>query len=238
MWNHDGVELAFMVQPYFWQTAWFQGVALLAIVGAASAGVWFRTRLRMQRKLELVERREAVERERARIAQDIHDDLGANLTSINLLSQSVRREINDPVEAIKDVDRIGDCARHMIRTMEEIVWAVDPQHDTLDSLTSYIGKVAQELMNTAGIRYRLDFPMQLPAWPLTAEVRHNLFLAFKEAIHNIVKHSAAAEVRISLVIEPAAFTLIVEDNGCGFDPESLADRRRRPEIAGHEERPG
>ena len=121
----------------------------------------------------------------------------------------------------------------MIRTMDEIVWAVDPQHDTLDSLTSYLGKLAQELMSAAGIRCRLDFPVHLPSWPLTAEVRHNLFLAFKEAIHNVAKHSAASEVQISLVIEPAAFTLIVEDNGCGFKPELPAGRQLRPGTASH-----
>ena len=224
VWNDRGAEIAFTVLPYVWQTTWFRILALAALVGAASAGVWYGTRRRMRGKLERLERQRAVERERARIAKDIHDDLGANLTRINLLSQSVRREINRPGEAIKDVERIGDSARHMIRTMDEIVWAVDPQHDTLDSLTSYLGKVAQELMSAAGIRCRLDFPAQLPSWPLTAEVRHNLFLAFKEAVHNTAKHSAASEVRISLVIEPAGFTLMVEDNGCGFDPELLVEK--------------
>lgn len=219
IWNDHGAECAFIILPYFWQTTWFQCIILAVVAGAASAGMWYRTRQRMRHKLEQLERQGAVERERARIAKDIHDDLGANLTRINLLSQSVRRAINNPPEAIKDVDRIGDSARHLIRTMEEIVWAVDPQHDTLDSLISYIGKVTQELFSPAGVRYRLDFPAQIPPWPLTAELRHNLFLAFKEAVHNVVKHSAATEVHISLVIEPAAFKLIVEDNGSGFHSE-------------------
>jgi signal transduction histidine kinase len=222
VWNERGATLAFTVLPAFWQTWWFRisGAAMIALAGGGI--VWLDARRRTRRKVERLERQQAVERERARIAKDIHDDLGASLTRINLLSQSVRREINRPDEAIKDVERIGDSARHMIRTMDEIVWAVDPQHDTLDSLTSYLGKLAQELMSAAGIRCRLDFPVQLPSWPLTAEVRHNLFLAFKEAVHNVAKHSAASEVQISLVIEPAAFTLVVEDNGCGFKPELLA----------------
>ena len=224
VWNEQGATLAFTVLPAFWQTWWFRasGAAMIALAGGGIA--WLDARRRMRRKLERLERQQAVERERARIAKDIHDDLGANLTRINLLSQSVRREINRPDEAIKNVERIGDSARHMIRTMDEIVWAVDPQHDTLDSLTSYLGKLAQELMSAAGIRCRLDFPAQLPSWPLTAEVRHNLFLAFKEAVHNVAKHSAASEVQISLVIEPAGFTLMVEDNGSGFEPELVAGK--------------
>ena len=224
VWNETGATLAFTVRPAFWQTWWFRTLGAVMIALAGGGIVWLDARRRMRRKLERLERQQAIERERARIAKDIHDDLGANLTRINLLSQSVRREINRPDEAIKDVERIGDSARHMIRTMDEIVWAVDPQHDTLDSLTSYLGKLAQELMSAAGIRCRLDFPVHLPSWPLTAEVRHNLFLAFKEAIHNVAKHSAASEVQISLVIEPAAFTLIVEDNGCGFKPELPAGK--------------
>jgi signal transduction histidine kinase/ligand-binding sensor domain-containing protein len=228
VWNEQGATLAFAVEPAFWQTWWFRisGGVMTALAGGGI--VWLDARRRTRRKLEWLERQRAVERERTRIAKDIHDDLGASLTRINLLSQSVRREINRPDEAIIDVERIGDSARHMIRTMDEIVWAVDPQHDTLDSLTSYLGKLAQELMSAAGIRCRLDFPMHLPSWPLTAEVRHNLFLAFKEAVHNVAKHSAASEVQISLVIEPAAFTLIVEDNGCGFKPEFPMEKTTPP----------
>ena len=85
--------------------------------------------------------------------------------------------------------------------MDEIVWAVNPQHDTLDSLASYLGKFAQDFLRRR--RRQLparSCPSQLPAWPLTAEVRHNLFLAFKEALHNVVHHAAATEVRVSLVL--------------------------------------
>src|SRR4051794_10257220 len=104
--------------------------------------------------------------------------------------------------------------------MDEIVWAVSPQHDTLDSLVTYLGKFAQDFLSVAGIRCRLNVPMQLPAWPLTAEVRHNLFLALKEALHNVVKHAAATEVRVSLIPAAAGFSLVVEDNGKGFDATS------------------
>jgi signal transduction histidine kinase len=109
----------------------------------------------------------------------------------------------------------------LTRAMDEIVWAVDPQHDTLDSLASYLGKLIHELLGDSGIRCRLDFPVQLPAWPVTAEVRHNLFLAFKEALHNVIKHSQATEVQISFALEPAAVVVNLTDNGSGFDPDGL-----------------
>ena len=216
LWNEQGAMLEFTVLPFFWQTLWFRALAGIGIVALASGAVWFDTRRRMRRKLERLERQRAIERERTRIAKDIHDDLGASLTRITLLSQTARADLQDPAQAASDLDRIYGTARELTRAMDEIVWAVNPQHDTLDSLASYLGKFAQDYVGAAGLRCRLDVPMQLPAWPLTAEVRHNLFLAFKEALHNVVKHAAASEVRISLAPETDAFTLIVEDNGRGF----------------------
>jgi len=220
VWNETGAALAFTVLPQFWQTLWFRGLAGLTLMAAVAAGVRFDTRRRMRRKLERLERQQALERERARIAKDIHDDLGASLTRITLLSQSARSELDDLPQAAADLDRIYSTARDLTRAMDEIVWAVNPQHDTLDSLASYLGRTAQDFLGTAGIRCRLDMPVHLPAWPLTAEVRHNLFLAFKEALHNVIKHAAASEVRISLSLQPAAFALAVEDNGRGFAPET------------------
>ena len=104
--------------------------------------------------------------------------------------------------------------------MDEIVWAIDPQNDTLDGLMTYICKFAQEYLQVAGIRCRLDLPEQLPPHPLRAEVRHNLFLAVKEALNNVVKHAHASEVNVRLALEETAFTLVIEDNGQGFTPEA------------------
>jgi signal transduction histidine kinase/ligand-binding sensor domain-containing protein len=221
VWNETGASVAFSVLPYFWQTMWFRALGLLGIIMLTGAGVWYATRRRMRRKLDLLERQRAIERERTRIAKDIHDDLGASLTRINLLSQSARRGMDDLPQAVKNLDQICTTARQLTRSMDEIVWAVDPQHDTLDSLASYLGKLIHELLSDSGIRCRLDFPAHLPVWPVTAEVRHNLFLAVKEALHNVLKHSEASEVRISLALEPAAVTVNISDNGCGFDSAVL-----------------
>jgi signal transduction histidine kinase len=216
IWNETGAALAFTVLPHFWQTWSFRVLTTLGAAMAVAGSVWYVARRRLYRKVERLERQQAVERERARIAKDIHDDLGASLTRITLLSQSARAELHEPAEAAADLDRIYTTARELTRAMDEIVWAVNPQHDTLDSLATYLGRFAQDFLAAAHVRCRLDVPMRLPAWPLTAETRHNLFLAFKEALHNAVKHAAPAEVRISLAIEPQAFALQVEDQGCGF----------------------
>ena len=221
VWNTTGASLGFAVLPFFWQTLWFQTGSGVLGAGAVGAVVLWGTRRRLRHRLERLERQRAVERERARIARDIHDDLGASLTRITMLSQLVRSELDGNQPAAAEVDQIYGTARELTRAMDEIVWAVNPQHDTLDSLVTYLGRFAQTFLSTAGIRCRLDVPLGLPPWALTAEIRHNLFLAFKEALNNAVKHAHPTEVRISLELQPAGFVLCVADNGHGFEPASL-----------------
>jgi signal transduction histidine kinase/ligand-binding sensor domain-containing protein len=221
VWNETGATLAFTVEPAFWQTWWFRaaGGAMLVLAGGGIA--WLDARRRMRRKLERLERQQVVERERIRIAKDIHDDLGANLTRITMLSESARSGLDDSRQVAGHLDQIHNTARELTRAMGEVVWAVNPRHDTLDSVAAYLEEFGQSLLRTAGIRCKMNMPSQFPARVITAEVRHNLFLAFKEALHNAIKHAGASEVRISLVVEPAAFTLAVEDNGKGFVSETL-----------------
>jgi signal transduction histidine kinase len=217
VWNTNGVSLTFTVQPHVWQTWWFQGAAIGLGASLIGAGVFGFVRRRERRKLERLERQRALERERARIARDIHDDLGASLTRITLLSQSAQGDIEDRQAVAADVTQIYHTARELTRAMDEIVWAVNPRHDTLDSLVAYLGRFAQHYLSAAGIRCRLDEPPHLPTWTLTAEIRHNVFLAFKEALNNVVKHAGASEVRVSLELLATGFVLVIADNGRGFD---------------------
>ncbi len=215
VWSEPGAAVHFTVLPQFWQTWWFRALSGLGAAGLLTAVVLFITRRRMREKLERLEQQRAIERERTRIARDIHDDLGASLTRITMLSQSARAEL-EPSAVASDLDRIFDTARELTRAMDEIVWAVNPKHDTLDSLATYLGRFAQGFLAAAHVSCRLDVPMQLPGWPVTAETRHNLFLAFKESLNNAVKHSQTTEVRVSLEMTEAGFRLLVDDGGCGF----------------------
>jgi signal transduction histidine kinase/ligand-binding sensor domain-containing protein len=227
VWNDAGATVALVVLPQFWQTWWARALAVMAAVAAVTEIVVFITRRRMRRKLEIVQRQQAVEHERTRIAKDIHDHLGANLTRISLLSQSAHGELENHSQAAAQLDRIYNTTRELTRSMDEIVWAVDPQHDTLDSLASYLGNFAQEYLASLNIRCRLDVPLHLPQWPITAEMRHNVFLAFKEALHNVVKHSDAKEVSIFLATDNYGFQLAVRDKGKGFDPDNVTPRPGR-----------
>ncbi|HEY3863452.1 MAG TPA: two-component regulator propeller domain-containing protein [Verrucomicrobiae bacterium] len=224
VWNTTGAEFAFNLLPHFWQTPWFLVLAGGAIMASAGLGVHLDGRRRLRRKLELLERQQAVERERSRIARDIHDDLGASLTRISLLSDAVAPDQVSPPQAGEALSRIFTTSRQLVGALDEIVWAVNPRFDTLDSLASYLGNFAQDFLETAAIRCRLDMPVHLPVFPLTSEVRHNVFLAFKEALNNVLKHAAATEVKVSLALDAEALVLSVEDNGRGFSPPAAAAR--------------
>ena len=185
------------------------------------AGVAFAVRkiaaAKYRRQLARLEQQHAIERDRARIAKDIHDDIGAGLTQITLLTELARRE---PEQTNANLNRITQSARKLTKAMDEIVWAVDPQHDTFEGLMDYISAYAEDFLRVAGVRCRMDLPLALPAMRVDAELRYNLFLALKEALNNVVKHAKATEVWLRLKIEERSFTLSVEDDGCGLADES------------------
>lgn len=218
VWNEQGASLTIDQLPFLWQTWWFDVLAAAIFIAAISGGVRYVATRNLQRKLELLKQQHAIERERERIAKDIHDDLGAGLTQIMLQSSLARRESPERIQT--DLLQISETARDLVRAMDETVWAVNPENDTLDGLLTYVGKFVQEFSAAAKLRCRLDLPVEPPAIPLSAEVRHHIFLAVKEALNNVVKHSRATEVSLSLKLERDAFTLVIEDNGVGLLPGS------------------
>ena len=212
--------MPFVVLPHIYETRPFQIATGLAALFVVAGTVRFVSTRRLRRKVERLELQRAVERDRDRIARDIHDDLGAGLTQITLLSELARRE--SPDEVAGHLGQISDTARELTRTMDEIVWAVNPRHDSLDGLVTYICQFAQEYLTLAGIQLRLDVPAHLPPHQLRSDVRHNLFLAVKEVLHNIVKHAHARIVWLRLVDRADGFDLAVEDDGQGFTPGAEA----------------
>lgn len=231
--------LAIYVAPFFWQTWWFRVTALLVFAAALIAVVRYASYRRLQNRLRLLEQQAALERERARIARDIHDDLGGSLTQITLLSALAARDERE--KAGEYIQRISTSAQQVIRSLDEVVWAINPRNDNLCDMIHYAGQYAIELLKAAGIRVRLDFPENIPDTPVSAEVRHNFFLVVKEALHNIARHAQATEVKLSAEISGDVFRMTIGDDGKGFKNEN-ADafangvrnmRQRMDEIHGH-----
>jgi signal transduction histidine kinase len=224
-WNPTGARLDIDVLPYFWQTKKFQLGVILLLLAAIIGTVRYISTQKLHRELQALKQKEILERERARIARDLHDQLGANLTQVALLGELAEADKNLPGEVESHAQQISSTARETTRSLDEIVWAVNPSNDTLEGLANYSCKYAQEYAALAGLPCRVDFPAQLPATIIPPEVRHNVFLAFKEAVHNVVKHAHASEAWIRLRLEPERFILEVEDNGRGLDKQSINQNR-------------
>jgi signal transduction histidine kinase len=177
----------------------------------------------MRRQLEQAERERAVEKERSRIAQDIHDELGANLTEIALLSEFAQESTASPTQVRADMQKITAKARNLTQMMDEVVWAVTPKNDTLEKFVTYTCSFAEEYLQTAKIACRLELPEFLPEIILNSDVRHNLFLAVKEALNNIVKHADATEARLQIAIEAGHLVVAIQDNGRGIGVKSSSN---------------
>ena len=163
-----------------------------------------------------VEREHALERERSRIAQDLHDDLGAELSSIAMLSDLAQDEAGENRAVRSRLHAITGQAHQTVRRLEEIVWAVNPANDTVERFVSFFCKFAQAYLELAGVASRFDVAGELPDLPLTSVQRHNLFLAAKEALHNAVRHGKPTEVTLRIALRDGRLTVTVTDNGCGF----------------------
>lgn len=213
LWGEQPTTLALTVVPFWWQTMTARLLGLGGLVFAVAVVVRTWSHRRLRTKLDRLERESAIERERARIARNIHDDLGASLTRISLLTQCAQEET--PAAGAPRIHQIYQTAGEIIRSMDEIVWAVDPRHDNLDSLAGYLGNFAQNFLKLAGIRCRLCVPAHLPAIDLTSQMRHHLFLCFKEALNNVVKHAHADAVTITVSLGGRTLAIQVADNGRG-----------------------
>ena len=218
VWSPEMASVSFVVRPFYWQTWWFRSAAVLAFTLSVISIVRYVSFRRLRRQLIVLEQQAALQRERTRIAKDIHDDLGANLTQIAFLGELAHQDRGEPDKAAERVEKISTTARQAIKSLDEIVWAVNPRNDTLAHLVDYAGQFALDYLRVAGIRCRLDFPEQCPPRELSTDLRHNLFLVIKEALHNIVKHARASEVRLGIQFAADMLDITIEDNGCGFDP--------------------
>ena len=165
-----------------------------------------------------------MERERTRIAQDLHDEMGAKLCRISFLSEHARRGELPPAEMQDQITSISDASREVLHSLDEIVWAVNPQNDTLEHVASYIGQYAEDYFNMTGIQCEQEIPAQLPPHPLSSQQRHNLFLATHEAFTNILKHSGATHAKVSMALDAGIFDIDITDDGKGFDLQAVRSK--------------
>jgi signal transduction histidine kinase len=214
------------VTVHFWQKWWFATLMALGVLAGVATRVRIVERRKYQRRLQHAEQERAVERERARIAQDLHDDLGSSLARISLLSNLVKMDKDHPNEVEEHANKLAQAANQTVKALEEIVWAARSGSDSLQGLIDYIAHFANEMSEDQPIRCRLELPSDLPSQPLPPDLRHNLFLVVKEAITNAVKHAGAREIRVRAQVSSHGLELQVADDGCGFDRSAVNDGRQ------------
>lgn len=215
----EETSLRVVVVPPFHQRrdVWAAGATGLVAAGVF-AGRTISAR-RMKRKLESLERAHALERERARIARDLHDEIGAGLTEIAMQADAVRHEVADIAspDALQLTDGICRSAVSLVRSVDAIVWAVNPANDTLNRFAAYLVQSTEQFLDAAGLSMRFQVPSPLPDTPLAGTVRHRLLLAVRESLNNVVKHARARAVTLSLRLADDALAITIEDDGIGFD---------------------
>lgn len=209
----------------FWQTWWFFGLAALLVLGAVGGTVRVVEKRKFQAQLHHAEQEHALERERARIAQDLHDDLGSLLTRISLLGGLLHTDRENPEQVAAHAGKISQAADQTVRSLEEIVWAVRPGSDTLQGLVDYIAHFANELFEGNAIRCRLDLPSDLPAHALPPDMRHNIFLIVKESLTNVLKHAGGSVVQVQVQADDKKLRIAVTDDGKGFDASATETNR-------------
>jgi ligand-binding sensor domain-containing protein len=233
--NGDGVvsrnvaSVEFRVLAPVWQRWWFVSMAFALVLGAGNA-LW---RYRLSRLLQIADMR-------ARIATDLHDDIGANLTRIAVLTEVVRRQRTDTPDATDArLSAIATVARESMTAMSDIVWAIHPERDRLDELTRRMREYAEELCAAADIRLTFMVPAG-NAVRLGTEARRDLYLFFKEAANNVARHSGCTNFQVEMRVLAGRLQLVLADDGRGFDPEvvreghGLASMRRRSARMGGE----
>ncbi len=208
------------VQLRFWQGVWFQVVLWGVVAFALMFSLRLMARLAVQSKAQ-----DLLHRERARIARDIHDELGARLTELALEGEVIQTELPAGSPVGSKLEALCEKARAVSGAMDEVVWVVNSRRDTLHDFATYACKYAQRFLDATSIRCRLDVDSNLPQVRLDLPVRRSLLLAVKEAINNAAKYSGATEIFLRIHRRGSALLVNVEDNGTGFDLE-LADPER------------
>jgi two-component sensor histidine kinase len=197
----------------FWQTGWFQITVLAVLVVLALVTLWVVTQLALR-----TQEQRLLHRERARIARDIHDDLGMRMTQLVLQGEVAVGEVPEQSGLHSQLSQLCEEARGALRAMDEVLWAINPRRDNLREFTTYVCRYAQTFLKDASIECTLDVEPEMSSAAFNLPLRRNLLMAVKEALHNAAKHARASELTLRIRCQGQALHVVVQDNGRGFDP--------------------
>jgi|GEM_PF-2511217 len=248
-WDTSLLSLPVTIARHFWETPIFFAAIGCTAVGGTLFGFRQAARRREARRLAAQRYQAALAEERSRIARDMHDEVGARLSQLALMQDIIVRRHPLPPEMERSMRELAASTRETVDALDQVVWAVNPLHDTLNGLAEYLAYAASSYLTPLDIKCRLDAPFDWPDVTVRAQVRHQLILAFREALQNIAKHACARNVTLTLRYEAPLFTVFLADDGAGLPADvsgpgkegltnmktrltsigGSADIRRRPE---------
>lgn len=219
----QGTELTipFVIPVILWKQTWFLLSCTVGSVLLMWGVIYMVLRARWRRRLEYSERQRLIEAEKTRIARDLHDHLGAGLTQVAIFSELAQQKKNNEEQLTARLDDMFTTTQQLARSLNEIVWAVKPENDTLESFITYLGEYVDEYLRAARISFRSDVPLIRSSRPMASSLRHHLFCCSREILCNIVRHAEATEVLFQLSLEGDDLQIVYSDNGKGFEMESF-----------------
>ena len=213
----EAVPFEFVVPTHIYFQPWAIFLYILAAIALVAGIVRVVSHRRLRHALARLEQQQLLERERMRIARDMHDEMGSKLTKISFLSEHAQVAVDSASPLGNKLESIAQASRELLKTMDEIVWVVNPRNDTLENLATYLSHYAVEYFQNTNVECELRLPPEIPQHALSSETRHNLFLTFEEALNNVLKHAAASRAKVEMSINALEFELRVTDNGKGFE---------------------
>jgi signal transduction histidine kinase len=223
----DGIEaeniysLPITVKPPWWRSLWFEGIVILLLLGLIHFVSRTYVRMRLEKQRALLEKNQAIEKERNRISRDMHDDLGSGLTMIAILSEVVKKQLAEPEKAKELLEKIADSSRDLVDNLQDIIWLLNPQNDTIESLSSYIREYGLKYFEHLAVEIDFYYPEKFSTFRLSEEQRRNTFLSVKESFNNIAKHAECTKIIVSIQESSTEFRLCIADDGKGFDMNSV-----------------
>lgn len=218
MWSNIKT-IHFIITPPYWQTWWFRTFLAIIIFSLLFSIIRYISQHNLKERILQLEKEKAVELERNRIAQDMHDDLGSGLTKIAILSEVVKNQLKQPEAASAQLENISNSSRTLVDNLQDIIWMLNSKHDQLDSLVIYIREYATKYFEQSDIHVSFTYPANIKAIRISDMKRRNLFMAIKEALNNIAKHAEASQVHISFNLQNDILNFVISDNGKGFVTE-------------------
>ncbi|MEI6059073.1 MAG: triple tyrosine motif-containing protein [Bacteroidota bacterium] len=243
--NSDGIEalkpysLPITVKVPWWQRWWFRLLLVLFFLGLVLFVVRSHITRRLEKQRNELEKIQAVEKERNRISHDMHDDIGSGLTIIAILSEVVKKQLSEPEKAREILDKIAVTSRDLVDNLQDIIWLLNSQNDTLESLSSYIREYGLKYFEPLSIQLEFHYPEQFSLIRLGEEQRRNVFLTVKESFNNIAKYAECKKIIVTIREVPDEILLSIEDDGRGFDVKrvrlfanGLNNMQKRIELVG------